>query len=202
MHHASHPRGDSARGDEHQHAPPAEGSSIDPVCGMTVTPATKRRTMHAGHEVRFCSARCRGRFEADPQQYLAPVAEAGGGGARGRTGAAIRELLGMAATSARRLGAGGEETDVPLDQVHVGDRLRVRPGEKVPVDGVVLEVDGDGRVDPGREGGWRQGHRRDAQRHRSAGDPSGARRVRDAAVADRSARRRRSVTSTPSAFAS
>jgi Cu+-exporting ATPase len=59
--------------------------------------------------------------------------------ARSSTGAAIRKLLGMAATSARRIGDDGAETDVPLGHVHVGDRLRVRPGEKVPVDGVVLE---------------------------------------------------------------
>jgi P-type Cu+ transporter len=59
--------------------------------------------------------------------------------ARGSTGAAIRKLLGMAASSARRIAADGSEADVPLDQVQVGDRLRVRPGEKVPVDGVVLE---------------------------------------------------------------
>jgi Cu+-exporting ATPase len=59
--------------------------------------------------------------------------------ARSSTGAAIRKLLGMAATSARRIEADGSEADVPLDDVQVGDRLRVRPGEKVPVDGVVLE---------------------------------------------------------------
>jgi Cu+-exporting ATPase len=59
--------------------------------------------------------------------------------ARGRTGAAIRALLGLAPKTARRLGDDGTETDVPLAHVQVGDRLRVRPGEKVPVDGVVLE---------------------------------------------------------------
>jgi Cu+-exporting ATPase len=59
--------------------------------------------------------------------------------ARSSTGAAIRNLLGMAATSARRIGQDGTESDIPLAPVHVGDRLRVRPGEKVPVDGVVLE---------------------------------------------------------------
>jgi Cu+-exporting ATPase len=59
--------------------------------------------------------------------------------ARSRTGAAIRELLGLAPTMARRLRDDGGEEDVPLDRVHVGDRLRVRPGEKVPVDGVVIE---------------------------------------------------------------
>nr|XP_061799084.1 copper-transporting P-type ATPase-like [Nerophis lumbriciformis] len=56
-----------------------------------------------------------------------------------RTGAAIRALLGLAAKTARRLLADGGEEDVPLDLVRVGDKLRVRPGEKVPVDGEVLE---------------------------------------------------------------
>ncbi len=59
--------------------------------------------------------------------------------ARSQTGAAIKKLLGMAAKSARRLREDGSEEDVPLEAVHTGDRLRVRPGEKVPVDGVVLE---------------------------------------------------------------
>ena len=59
--------------------------------------------------------------------------------ARGQTSAAVRQLLGMAAKSARRIADDGTEDDVPLDAVQVGDRLRVRPGEKVPVDGVVLE---------------------------------------------------------------
>jgi P-type Cu+ transporter len=59
--------------------------------------------------------------------------------ARTRTGAAIRKLLGMAAKSARRIRDDGSEEDVPLDAVRAGDRLRVRPGEKIPVDGVVLE---------------------------------------------------------------
>jgi Cu+-exporting ATPase len=59
--------------------------------------------------------------------------------ARHQTGAAIRALLGLAPATARRLEADGSEKDVPLDQVHPGDRLRIRPGEKVPVDGVVTE---------------------------------------------------------------
>jgi Cu+-exporting ATPase len=59
--------------------------------------------------------------------------------ARTRTGQAIRALLGLAPKTARRLAEDGSEKDVPLDEVEVGDRLRVRPGEKVPVDGVVLE---------------------------------------------------------------
>ncbi|MGH9516170.1 MAG: copper-translocating P-type ATPase, partial [Terriglobales bacterium] len=58
--------------------------------------------------------------------------------ARSRTGAAIRALLDLAPRTARVL-RNGSEQDIPLDQVQVGDRLRVRPGEKVPVDGVVLE---------------------------------------------------------------
>ena len=59
--------------------------------------------------------------------------------ARGRTSAAIRMLLNLAPATARRLRADGGEEDVPLSTVHPGDRLRVRPGEKVPVDGVVIE---------------------------------------------------------------
>lgn len=59
--------------------------------------------------------------------------------ARGQTNLAIRSLLGMAATSARRITEDGREEDVLLQQVQVGDRLRVRPGEKIPVDGTVLE---------------------------------------------------------------
>jgi Cu+-exporting ATPase len=58
--------------------------------------------------------------------------------ARSRTGQAIRALLDLSPKSARVL-RDAEEVDIPLDQVKVGDRLRVRPGEKVPVDGVVLE---------------------------------------------------------------
>jgi Cu+-exporting ATPase len=59
--------------------------------------------------------------------------------ARSRTSAAIRALLDLSPRTARRLNADGTEKDVPLEQVQPGDRLRVRPGEKVPVDGVLLE---------------------------------------------------------------
>ena len=59
--------------------------------------------------------------------------------ARSRTGAAIKALLGLAPKTARWIKDDGSETDLPLDRVEVGYRLRVRPGEKVPVDGVVLE---------------------------------------------------------------
>ena len=58
--------------------------------------------------------------------------------ARAATGKAIRALLGLAAKTARRV-KDGEEEDIPLVHVHVGDVLRVRPGEKIPVDGVVVE---------------------------------------------------------------
>jgi Cu+-exporting ATPase len=59
--------------------------------------------------------------------------------ARQRTGAALRALLGLAPQTARRIGPDGTESDVAIDAVVPGDRLRVRPGEKVPVDGHVLE---------------------------------------------------------------
>jgi P-type Cu+ transporter len=59
--------------------------------------------------------------------------------ARSQTSAAIRSLLGLAPKTARRIRPDGGEEDVPLAHVHIGDLLRVRPGEKVPVDGVVVE---------------------------------------------------------------
>ncbi|ANX05039.1 heavy metal translocating P-type ATPase [Immundisolibacter cernigliae] len=59
--------------------------------------------------------------------------------ARSATTGAIRALLGLAPKTARRIEADGSERDVPLEDVQIGDRLRVRPGEKVPVDGVVVE---------------------------------------------------------------
>ncbi|MFJ6326379.1 MULTISPECIES: heavy metal translocating P-type ATPase [unclassified Rhizobium] len=59
--------------------------------------------------------------------------------ARERTGSAIRALLDLAPKTARRIGTDGSETDVPVDEIQAGDRLRVRPGERVPVDGSVIE---------------------------------------------------------------
>lgn len=59
--------------------------------------------------------------------------------ARSQTSAAIKSLLSLAPKTARRINEDGSEEDVPLNEVHVGDLLRVRPGEKVPVDGVVTE---------------------------------------------------------------
>jgi len=59
--------------------------------------------------------------------------------ARSQTSAAIKSLLGLSPKTARRIHPDGREEDVPLSHVHVGDSLRIRPGEKVPVDGIVLE---------------------------------------------------------------
>jgi Cu+-exporting ATPase len=59
--------------------------------------------------------------------------------ARERTGSAIRALLDLAPKTARLIGADGSENDVPLDSVKTGDKLRIRPGDAVPVDGIVLE---------------------------------------------------------------
>jgi P-type Cu+ transporter len=59
--------------------------------------------------------------------------------ARSQTSAAIKSLLGLSPKTARRINADGSEEDVPLTHVHIGDKLRVRPGEKVPVDGKVIE---------------------------------------------------------------
>ena len=117
--------------------------------------------------------------------------------ARSRTSSAIKKLLGLTPTTARRVDASGAEQDVPLEHVKVGDRLRVRPGERVPVDGVVVEgtttVDESmvtGEPIPGREGRAEQGHRRHGQRHGHVRDGGAARRQRHAARADRPTGRR------------
>ena len=90
--------------------------------------------------------------------------------ARSQTGAAIRALLGLAPKVARRVSDDGREEDVPLDQVQPGDCLRIGPGEKVPVDGMVLEggsaVDesnGHRRADAGPEAGGGSRDRRHRQ---------------------------------------
>ena len=59
--------------------------------------------------------------------------------ARSRTSAAIRALLDLSPKTARLISANGDEKDIPLDHVHPGEKLRVRPGEKIPVDGVIVE---------------------------------------------------------------
>jgi P-type Cu+ transporter len=65
--------------------------------------------------------------------------------ARGRTSAAIRQLLGLAPKTARRVALDGDEVDVPIESLVIGDQVRVRPGEKIPVDGRVLR--GESSVD-------------------------------------------------------
>lgn len=65
--------------------------------------------------------------------------------ARSQTGTAIKKLLGLAPKTARKINDDGTESDIPLEHVHPGDNLRVRPGEKIPVDGVV--IDGRSSVD-------------------------------------------------------
>ncbi|MCF6267279.1 MAG: heavy metal translocating P-type ATPase [Desulfuromusa sp.] len=65
--------------------------------------------------------------------------------ARSQTGAAIKALLGLAPKTARKINMDGSEEDIPLEQVIAGDRLRIRPGEKVPVDGIV--IDGTSSID-------------------------------------------------------
>jgi Cu+-exporting ATPase len=78
--------------------------------------------------------------------------------ARSRTGAAIKALLGLAPKQARIIRSDGTEEDIPLEQVQAGDKLRIRPGEKVPVDGVVVEgtssID-ESMVHPSAETSWR-----------------------------------------------
>lgn len=65
--------------------------------------------------------------------------------ARGQTSAAIKALLGLAPKTARRIGADGTESDVSIEEIQIGDHIRVRPGEKIPVDGIVLS--GNSNVD-------------------------------------------------------
>ena len=112
--------------------------------------------------------------------------------ARSRTSSAIRALLDLSPKLARIMRDDGSEYDVPLDQVKVGDKLRVRPGEKIPVDGTV--IDGLSSVDESMVTGEpmpvekrmrRQGHRRHRERHRMAADARRARGQRDHAGADR-----------------
>ena len=97
--------------------------------------------------------------------------------ARGQTSSAIKALLGLAPKTARRLREDGAEEDIPLEQVLVGDRLRVRPGEKVPVDGMVIEGKSSGgrthghrRAHPAGEGAGQPSKRGHNERHRVFGD--------------------------------
>ena len=117
--------------------------------------------------------------------------------ARSQTSSAIRSPCDSAPCTARRLSDDGSEHDVPLEEVKPGDWLRVRPGEKVPVDGVV--VDGTSYVDEsmitggaaaGRKTCRRSSYRRNRQRHRFACDARPARWTRHAARANRANGRR------------
>jgi hypothetical protein len=112
--------------------------------------------------------------------------------ARSQTSAAIKSLLGLAPKTARRIGADGREEDVPLAHVHVGDSLRVRPGEKVPVDGTVLE--GSSAVDeamltgepmPVSKRPGDQAHRRNDEHQRRARHARREGRLADGPLADR-----------------
>ena len=110
--------------------------------------------------------------------------------ARSRTGSAIKALLNLAPPTARKVIPGGDQ-EVPLDQVKVGDQLRVVPGDKVPVDGVVLEgplqrrgVDDHRRAAPGGKERRRQGDRRNRQWHRQFCHAGRASRQRHLARAD------------------
>ena len=102
--------------------------------------------------------------------------------ARGQTSSALKALLGLAPKTARLLREDGTEEDMPLERVQPGDRLRVRPGEKVPVDGVVLE--GTSSVDesmvtgepiPVEKKAGRPRDREHRKRHRRFCDAGGAR---------------------------
>ena len=95
--------------------------------------------------------------------------------ARAQTSGAIKALLGLAPKTARRINADGTEEDVAIDVIVAGDKLRVRPGEKVPVDGSLVE--GRATIDesmvtgesmPVTKEAGRQADRRDAQCHRRA----------------------------------
>jgi Cu+-exporting ATPase len=92
--------------------------------------------------------------------------------ARAQTSGAIRALLRLAPKIAHRLDAGGSETDIPLEHVQVGDRLRVRPGESIPVDGVVLE--GSSHVDESMLTGEPEPVRKSADAPLSAGTTNGS----------------------------
>ena len=115
--------------------------------------------------------------------------------AREQTSNAIKALLGLAPKTARRLRGDNTDEEVPLDAIAVGDRLRVRPGEKVPVDGAIL--DGRATIDEllvtgesmpvGKDAGA-QGNSRHAQPDRLVRHARGKGRRRDAALPDRATR--------------
>lgn len=125
--------------------------------------------------------------------------------ARSQTSAAIKALLNLAPKMARRIAPDGGEEDVPLTHVHVSDMLRVRPGEKVPVDGTVLEGcarrgDADRRATACDETPRRQAHRRDHQHQRQLSNARRKSGGADGAVANRpTGRQRAALTCTDAA---
>ena len=117
--------------------------------------------------------------------------------ARSRTSAAIKGLLGLAPKTARRISPNGVEEDVPLEHVQVGDRLRVRPGERIPVDGVVVEgtttIDESmvtGEPIPVEKAAGEQSDGRHRQWHRHIGDGGATGRQRHASGPNRPAGQR------------
>ena len=115
--------------------------------------------------------------------------------AKKQTGAAIKALMGLQARTARVI-RDGVEQDIPVEAVQVGDLVRVRPGEKVPVDGVdrrgplgARREHADRREPAGREGARRRGHRRDAEQDRQLRLPGDQGRQRHDAGPDRPAGR-------------
>jgi Cu+-exporting ATPase len=92
--------------------------------------------------------------------------------ARARTSGAIRALLKLAPKIAHRIGDDDNEADIPLEDVHVGYRLRVRPGEKIPVDGIVLE--GSSHVDESMLTGEPAPVRKEAEAELSSGTTNGS----------------------------
>ena len=146
-------------------APRETATVTDPVCGMKVDPRTaKHRHEHGGKTYLFCSVGCQAKFEAEPAKYLvkkaaAPKAEAvpakpgdiytcpmhpqirqQGPGSCPICGMALEPVeVTSEAPPTRRLRDDSDDEEIPVDQVAVGDKLRIRPGDGVPVDGVILE---------------------------------------------------------------
>jgi YHS domain-containing protein len=111
----------------HNHGDVEHGAAttvLDPVCGMTVDPATAENTFeHEGASFFFCSPPLPREIRGRSCRYVTPRP-------------AFQHL---APKTARRIRPTGDDEEIALSEVHVGDRLRVRPGDGVPVDGEVLE---------------------------------------------------------------
>jgi len=151
----------------------AEAIFLDPVCGMTVTASSDKTVEHQGRSYYFCSDKCQARFSAGSAQFLkpqmsplhGPAAVVAGPAPDGKVytcpmhpdirqiwpgscakcGMALEPLLALSPNTASRVKADGSDKSIHLDQVHVGDILRVKPGDKIPVDGRV--TDGHSNID-------------------------------------------------------